>query len=184
MLDLIEWSGVVCALIYIYLATKARRLCFLFGLISSLLFVLICGIEKLYFDTAINAYYVVMSVVGWYSWKSPEGESFEIRSLGKMKFYYLSVLSLILSFLLAFATEHLTDASLPYVDSFTTVFAVLATWMMVERFIQNWILWILADGVSVFLYIVKNHYPMAMLFAVYTVIAVLGYLNWKKLQAT
>ena len=82
---------------------------------------------------------------------------------------------------LGYVFDHYTSASMAYVDSFTTVFAVIATWMMVERYIENWIIWIVADAIAIYLYTVKDHYPIALLFLVYTVIAVFGYYNWRKI---
>ncbi len=179
--ETIEWIAVITALIYVYLASKANRICFVFGLISSAILVYICLSDHLYFDTFINAYYVVMSVVGWYSWNGEESGP-KIRILHKKAFVLLLLSGLLLSLALAFVVDTYTSASMAYIDSFTTVFAVLATWMLVERYIENWLVWIVADAVAIYLYLVKGHYPIALLFGVYTIIAIYGYVNWKKME--
>ena len=121
-----------------------------------------------------------MSVVGWYLWKG-EKEDLEIRRIKTIPFIILCLVGLGVFLALGYTFDKYTSASLAYVDSFTTVFAVLATWMMVERYLENWIIWILADAIAIYLYLVKGHYPIAFLFLVYTVIAVYGYYNWKKI---
>ena len=179
-IDFIEWTAVITALIYVYLASMANRLCFLFGLISSVLLVYICATDHLYFDTFINVYYVAMSVVGWYVWKGDK-EVLNVREMKSKTFLIFCLVGLSVFLGLGYVFDHYTSASMAYVDSFTTVFAVIATWMMVERYIENWIIWIVADAIAIYLYTVKDHYPIALLFLVYTVIAVFGYYNWRKI---
>lgn len=174
-----EWLGVITALIYVYLASKGSRLCFVFGLLSSIIFVQICFSDRLYFDTSINAYYVVMSIFGWFNWKSKSGEIVP-QSMNNRKFQYLILMGFVISIILGVVTHQYSDASLPYVDAFTTVMAVIGTWMMVKKILQNWIVWIIVDAVSIFMYMYKEHYPMAGLFLAYTIISFYGYYNWQK----
>jgi nicotinamide mononucleotide transporter len=179
-IEFIEWTAVITALIYVYLASVANRLCFLFGLISSVLLVYICFTDHLYFDTFINIYYIVMSVVGWYLWQGDQ-EILNVREMSGKTFLVFCLVGLVVFLGLGYAFDQYTGASMAYIDSFTTVFAVIATWMMVERFLENWIIWIVADAIAIYLYMVKGHYPIALLFLVYTVIAVFGYYNWKRI---
>ena len=179
--SLIEWVGVITALLYVYFATKGFRVCFVFGLISSAIFIYICFTDRLFFDTAINAYYVVMSVVGWIRWKS-EDEAFHPDSIGWKQLITLLIISTVVAMVLGYIADNYTSASLSYVDAYTTVLAVVGTWMMVQKITENWLIWILADSISIFMYSYKDHYPMALLFAFYTVIAVYGYANWKKMM--
>lgn len=177
--DVLEWLGVIFAIVYVFLASKGNRYCFVFGLISSLIFVEICFSSRLYFETAINVYYVIMSFVGWYTWKSVSGE-IDIIKLDNKSFAGLLFITTILALLMGFIVDEYTNADLPYLDAITTVLAVLATWMMVKKQIENWIVWIIADGLSVFMYFSKDHIPLSILFGIYTTIAIYGYFNWKK----
>ena len=176
-----EWLGVISALIYVYLATKGYRSCFIFGLISSVVFVQICFSEKLYYDTLINSYYIIMSFYGWWSWKNDSGH-LRVVSLDWKRFSFHSILILIGCLFVGFLSQTYTQASMPYLDSFTTISAIVATWLMVKKILQNWLIWIMADTVSIYMYYVKEHHPMAILFLVYTVIAVYGYFQWKQKQ--
>jgi nicotinamide mononucleotide transporter len=121
-----------------------------------------------------------MSIVGWYLWKG-EKEVLDVREMKSRTFFVVCLIGLVVFVGLGYAFDQYTSASMAYVDSFTTVFAVIATWMMVERYLENWIIWIVADAIAIYLYVVKDHYPIALLFIVYTIISIFGYYNWKKI---
>lgn len=180
-LSLLEILAVSAALIYVYLAAKANALCFLFGFISSCIYTYICFKYKLYFDTIINLYYMGMSVVGWYFWKRPQkNQLLKISHLQKPLLLKYLIFGLLISILLGFLANENTDASIPYLDAFTTVFAILATWMVVKKQIENWLIWIVVDGLSIGMYFYKGLYFTSFLFLLYTLIAMQGYFSWRK----
>lgn len=181
LMGMLEFVAVGTALIYVYLASKEKAICFIFGFISSAIYVYICWVHKLYFDTIINLYYIVMSVVGWNLWKqSKKTKSLKIGYLGKKRTLIWCAIGLLIVFATGSIAKFHTDASLPYIDSFTTVFALIATLMVVKKHIENWILFIFIDGVSIWLYYYKELYLTSLLFSIYTIIAIRGYLLWKK----
>ena len=73
-----------------------------------------------------------------------------------------------------------TEAALPYVDAFTTWYAVVTTYMVTKKILENWVYWFVIDSVSVYLYYSRGLYLTALLFIAYLVIIVFGYLKWKK----
>ena len=178
--ELLEWISVVAAIIYVFLAARGNRACFIFGFISSAIFVHICFKDHLYFDAAINIYYVIMSIVGWIQW-SASSDHFQVIRIPTKFFILLSLSSIVLSILLGYLVDKYTDATLAYVDAFTTVLAVVATWMMVKKVLQNWLIWIVADAVSIFMYAYKDHFPIALLFIIYTILAFYGWHQWNNL---
>ena len=179
--DYWEWIGVATALIYVILASAGKRTCFLFGLISSLIYVDLLFAQKLRFEMAINVYYAIMSVAGWINW-AKDKDHLHPKMMKKKEFVSITIVGLLVSVLLGFITYKFTDWSMTYVDSFTTTMAVIATWMMIKKYVQNWLIWIVADGVSIGMYYYKDLQPTALLFAIYTVVAVFGFYNWKKLM--
>ena len=178
--ELLEWISVATAIVYVFLAAKGKKSCFIFGFISSAIFVHICFTDHLYFDTIINVYYVVMSVVGWIQWSGSK-DHIQVGKIPKKQFLLLTSSAVILSVILGYLVDNYTDATLAYVDSLTTMLAVLATWLMVKKVLQNWLIWIVADAVSILMYAYKDHFPIALLFFIYTVLAVYGWYQWKKL---
>jgi nicotinamide mononucleotide transporter len=177
-----EVIAVISALIYIYFAAKGNRWCFLFGLISSAIYIYLSATLKFYFDTLINSYYVIMSFYGWVVWSNGEqNESLKVLSLNKKSFTTYISIGFAITFLSGFAANQYSDASLPYLDAFTTVFSIIATWMVVQKQLQNWLIWIVVDAIASGMYFYKELYLTSLLFIIYTIIAIRGYFKWKTL---
>lgn len=178
-LSILEIIAVFSSLIYVYLVAKTNRICFLFGGISSAIYVYICLKYQLYFDTFLNGFYILMSIVGFVAWNTAKKEV-EIQFLTPKTFLLLSLIGGALVLLSGFIVGSISDASLPYIDAFTTIFALIGTVMVIKKYIENWIVWIIVDAVSIGLYYYKGLYFTSLLFLLFTVIAVKGYLEWKK----
>ena len=84
--------------------------------------------------------------------------------------------------ILYFILKQFTDSPLPAGDSFTTALSIIAMWMLAQKYLEQWVLWILINVVSTILYFWKGLYPTGVLFIVYVVVAVLGYIKWKKMM--
>jgi nicotinamide mononucleotide transporter len=177
----LESIAVLSALVYVYLASKGNRLCFIFGLISSAIYVYLTIQLKLYFDTFINSYYIYMSFAGWFAWKKQNNGEIAVQKLTTKKLNLSLLIGFPLTFLLAFWADQYTDASIPYLDAFTTVFSIIATWMVVKKYLENWLFWIVIDAVAAGMYFYKELYLTALLFILYTIIAINGFFKWKKL---
>ena len=93
------------------------------------------------------------------------------------------IIGSVLTFISGFTLSYFTDSSLPTIDSFTTIFSMIATYMVIKRVISNWLYWIIIDLVSIYIYDYKGLYLTALLFIIYAIIAVFGYFNWIKISA-
>lgn len=178
----LEITAVVSALIYVALATKGNRWCFLFGLISSAIYVYITYQLNFFFDVGINCYYIIMSFYGWFAWSNNSNNAkLQVKKTPKrlLPIFALSGISLTLIF--AFGAERFSTAELAYLDAFTTVFAIIATYMVIKKYIENWLIWIVVDLVASGMYFYKELYFTSFLFLIYTLIAIFGYFKWKKL---
>ena len=180
-----EVLGTVFGLIYIYYSIKQNILLWVFGFVSSVFALYQCYESKIYADMFINGYYVVISVYGWFFWKYGSKNSTEdslpiITTTLQIAGLYLAG-GLLLWLGIYFGLAELTDSSIPLLDSFTTAGAIIATLMLTRKYLGNWIVFIIVDAVSVGLYYYKELYFFAFLFFVYTILAVVGYINWKKL---
>lgn len=140
---------------------------------------------KLYADMSLQVYYLAISFYGGYLWlygKRSNDHKLPLpvsATLPKLRFLLLAI-SAILFFLMVWFLIHFTDSDLPYWDSFTTSLSFVATWMLARKKIENWLIWIVVDAVSVGIYIYKELYPTAVLFFFLTLLAVVGYRQWKK----
>lgn len=179
-----EWIALMFGLVYVFLAAANRPSCWIFGIIS-------CGFWAygtfthygLYFDMALNVFYVIIGFWGLYSWLYT-GEGGNERSISELKWTkhtYLIGVGGLITIIIAYFFSLYTSANAPYIDAFTTIFSVLATFLLVYKIHSNWIYWIITDATYVFLYIMRGADLYAALFIINTILAVYGYYRWKKL---
>ena len=180
---LLEILAVIFGVAYIVLAAKNKISCWLFGIIAALLSIwLFIEHAQLYAEAFLYCFYVMAGFYGWYSWQNQVKEStiyqhplknhvllIIIGGIVSVGFYYL-------------VTNIFTDAARPLIDSFTTIFSFIATYLTIKKWLNNWIYWIVIDVVTTYLYVSRELYLYAGLMGVYSVIALYGYLQWKKLN--
>ncbi len=185
----IEVLATITGLIYLIYSVKGNILLWVFGLITSLLYVYVFFQSKIYADMGINIYYVIISIYGWIHWSRPKNMTKELPVL-KINFklgLILFLLSILIFVIISVLLKQFTDSDIALWDAFTTSLSIIATWMLARKIIEHWIIWIVVDAVSVGLYVYKGLYPTVFLFVVYTSLAVLGYFEWYKkwkMQAT
>ena len=179
----IELLGSVLSIIYLYLSIKQKASLWIFGFLCSLLYVVVFFQSKFYADMSLQFYYLGVSVFGWISWKAGKPENrkeLPVKRTTPLSGAIILVIALVLYFLYYFILSEYTDSPLPKADAFTTALSIVATWMLARKMIEHWWLWIIVDSVSAGLYFYKALYPTAILFVIYTVMAIIGYRQWKK----
>lgn len=176
----IEWIGVVSGIGYVILVAVKSIFAWPAALLSSIIYVYLCFKSDYFLETMLQLFYVVMALYGWYSWnraKKNTGEKF-IRKWA-LKYHFTNIIiSTGCTILLGWFFDEYTSQTLPYLDAFTTVFSIAATFMVTKRILGNWIYWIAIDLVSVQLYAYKNFNLTAVLYLLYTLIAFIGYIKW------
>ena len=185
----LELVAVVFGVISVLYARKNNILVYPTGLVSTILYVYILYEFQLYGDLIINFYYTIMSFLGWYLWsKTKEGEDeFPISTINRKE---ILISTLIFTITLTFVAlvYHFFDKFTnwtAYVDALTTGLFFVGMWLMAKRKIENWILWIIADAISIPLYFYKGLTFSSFQFILFTIIAILGYKEWKRfLQKT
>ena len=178
----IEWFAVIFSLAYVILAAKENIWCWLFGLISVVLYFFFFKSLRLYSDTSLQVFYMIMSVYGFFNWRrnaKNEMEPIPIVSWPLQNHLLAVAIGVVLVLFLGWFWKQF-DASLPYIDAFTSAFAIIATCMVVWKVLENWLYWIVIDIVCVGVYMYKEAWLTAGLFAVYCVIAVVGWREWKR----
>ncbi|WP_374401571.1 nicotinamide riboside transporter PnuC [Flavobacterium sp.] len=185
----LELVAVVFGVISVLFARKNNILVYPTGLVSTILYVYILYEFQLYGDLIINFYYTIMSFLGWYLWaKTKDGnDEFPISNINRKE---ILVSTLIFTITLTFVAlvYHFFDKFTnwtAYVDALTTGLFFVGMWLMAKRKIENWILWIIADAISIPLYFYKGLTFSSFQFILFTIIAILGYKEWKRfLQKT
>ncbi len=177
----IELLAVIFSICYVILAAKQKITCWFFAIISVSLYIYICYLEKLYAETILQFFYLIMAFYGLKSWNKEK--SLKINDWKISTHLIIFIIGSVLTFISGFTLSYFTDSSLPTIDSFTTIFSMIATYMVIKRVISNWLYWIIIDLVSIYIYDYKELYLTALLFIIYAIIAVFGYFNWIKISA-
>ena len=179
-ISLIETIAVLFSVIYVILAAKENIWCWAAAVISVSIYIYICYQAQLYAETGLQVFYFIMAIYGYVSW-SNNNNSLKINELAITNHIIIMISGSLITFLLGFYLSVYTDAKLPIVDSFTTVFSVIATYMVVKKILSNWLYFIIIDVVSIYLYFSRDLYMTALLFTIYTLIAIIGFWKWSKL---
>lgn len=184
--SLTEWLIFISALLYILLAAVENVWCWLFGIISSALLVYLCFSGHLFLESGLNIFYVIIGIYGWYQWLhgSEHKTELSITFYSVKKNALLAGLGLLIWFPFGFVAHRYSTQVLPYLDAFITSFSIIATWMQAKKIIENWLYWIVLNGLSIMLYSYRGFYLIALLSVVYTLLSVTGYLSWRKKTAT
>jgi nicotinamide mononucleotide transporter len=166
---------------YVVLAARRNRLCWIVGAISSALVALLAGLAQLPMQAGLQVFFVGMSVYGWWSWtrSSVEGE-LPVGLWPHSRHLFSAIALTALSLVSAHFLARETDAAWPLLDSFTTWFSLLATWLQTRARLENWLYWIAIDIVLVFLFYARGRPLLALLNVVFIAIAAAGYIAWRR----
>ena len=180
-----EAAAVILAIAYLLLAVREKVLCWLFAFISTAIYTVLFWDVSLLMDSALNVYYMVMAVYGWYQWTRggsngvEEPHALAVRSMTGRQHALVITAITILSLGSGYLLARHSSAAWPYVDSFTTWASVITTYLVTRKYLQNWLYWIVIDTVSVPLYIDRGLNLTALLFVIYTIVAIIGYFSWR-----
>ena len=177
--SIIETIAVVLSVFYVVLAAKQNIWCRAAAVISVALYIYICFSAQLYAETGLQIFYLLMAFYGYFQWNKNNRE-LEITQWTIGKHLILILIGAIVTFLMGFFFATYTLAKMPIVDSFTTVFSIIGTYMIAKKVLSNWLYWIVIDAVSIYLYFSRDLHLTSLLFIAYTIIAVFGYFSWLK----
>ncbi|WP_321306556.1 nicotinamide riboside transporter PnuC [Marinifilum fragile] len=181
--NIVEIIGTISGLLFLYLEIKQNKWLWPVGLLTSVMYIYVFFVAKLYADMSLQFYYVFISIYGWVLWSRGANKSDDqlpVVRLSRALFLTLFGASMLIYVFIAYILVSFTDASIPYWDAFTTALSIVATWMLARKILEQWLVWVVVNAVSMGLYIYKGLYPTTVLFFFYTVLALVGYLQWKK----
>ena len=176
-LSIVESTAVILSIIYVVLATKQNIYCWTFAFISTTLYVYICYNAQLFAETGLQVFYLIMAVYGYLNWNN-SNKKLGINQFSTSKHLIIILIGTICSFLVGYFFSTYTTSKMPIVDSFTTVFSIIATFMLTKKILGNWLYWIIIDFVSIYLYYSRELHLTSLLFFAYGIIAIFGYFAW------
>ena len=181
---ILQLAGIVLGLAYLWLEYRASIYLWAVGLVMPLVHGALYYRAGLYADCSMQAYYVLAGLYGWLVWRNAPRTSKYVRI---SRTPARAVLPLVAAYLAAHAGIYLllvrfTDSTVPFWDSFTTALCVVAMWMLSRKYLEQWLVWLVVDVTTVCLYLYKDIPFTAGLYALYSALAVFGYLRWRKVM--
>lgn len=198
-LTILDIIGFVVGLFYLYFEYKASIYLWIASIIMPAVDMFLYYEAGLYADFGMAIYYCLAAVYGWFAWKlkdaprsslpAGDGEKaptgvgsithFPLSKILPVTMVFIAVWIFIYYILISY-----TDSSVPLTDSFTTALSVIAMWALAQKYVEQWLLWLVVDAVCTALYIYKGIPFKGAIYGIYTVVAVAGYLKWKKMACS
>jgi len=177
-----EVIAVVAAIAYLFFAIRQQIVCWLFAAISTAIYTWLFVEAKLYMESLLNLFYLVMAGYGWTVWRSGRSEGHERPVvIWPVNTHLLAVAVLaVLSVVSGYLLSEFSDAAFPYIDSLTTWFAVWGTFLVARKVLENWWYWLLIDLASIFIYWSRDLQLTALLFGFYIIMIPFGLISWTK----
>ena len=178
---IVEAIAVILALAYLVLAARESLLCWYCAFASSALYFVVMWDARLLTEAALQIFYMGMAVVGWYQWRHGHrsaGMPLQIVSLQWWHHVVLLALLMLLTYINGWVMQSYTTAAFPFVDAFIAWGSVITTVLVIRKVLENWLYWVLFDGLAIFVYVNRGLYMTAVLFALYVVIVIFGYVRW------
>lgn len=181
---IIEGVGAALAIAYLLLALKQNKLCWFAWIASSILYLYVMYQAGLYMESLLQVFYLCMGFYGLSQWtktiNNNQNTYVDLWSIGNHIFAISLVI--VLSFLSGILLSNFSNAAFPFIDAFTTWGAIVASYMVAKKILENWIYWFVIDFISVFIFASRGLYFTSALFVTYLVIIYFGYKSWSKIR--
>lgn len=174
-----EWVAFFCSVAYVSMAAYQKKTAWIFAFISSAIYVYLCFESRLYLDSFLQTFYVLAAVYGWITWSRTNDENKLQRKPLKFHLVLISVIAF-LSIVLGFIMQRFTNQAAPFVDAPITLFSLIATYLVAQKVVENWCYWIVIDSICIPLFYSRGLYVTSMLYVVYTIMAVVALIQWKR----
>ena len=178
----LEIVAVAFGLGSVWLSTREHIASWPTAIVNVAIFFVLFWQAKLYADSVLQLLYLSLSVYGWWAWLRGGAAHSHLRVSRASARHWLVGIPLVVAFgvgLGAILARH-TDSPVPYLDAMLTSSSLLAQWMMTRKILENWIVWIVANLVYVPTFISRGLPITAVQYAVFLILAVMGYVSWKR----
>ncbi len=191
-IDWLEAAGLLFGLLAVYFLIKESILTWPSGIIYVLISFVIFWQQQLYGDFLLHVFFLLLNIYGWYFWAkgTEKGEEKVLisRLNIKLNFFYASISIIgVIVFGYFLSNIHLVftnlqPASVPYWDATTTSLSIVGMWLTAKKKIENWVYWLIVDILAAGIYVYKGIYFYALLYFIYVGMAILGFIEWRKLE--
>jgi len=180
---IIELLGAFIGLVFIILEYRASKWLWFAGIVMSLFYIYIWYVGDCYAWALIYLYYLGANIYGVYSWKKNSSDSNEsgITNLPKKHYLPLAILTVCLIPVIFVIVYFFTETKIPISESVSTALSIIGMWLLAKKYLQHWNVWLIVNPITALGSFYIGLYYSAALFTVFTVIAVMGLVRWRKL---
>jgi nicotinamide mononucleotide transporter len=175
--SILEIVATLLSILYLYYISKSKKSAWYFSIASVSLFAYLVFQQKLYSQFLLQCFYILTSLAGWWNWN--KNSNSKIKKYKFNQHILIILIGLISSIIAGFVMQHYFNANFAFFDACVSVFSVIATVLIILKIVENWLYWIVIDLFSFYLYFEQNLKTSSILFLVYTIMAVYGYLEWQ-----
>ncbi|MCH9739214.1 MAG: nicotinamide riboside transporter PnuC [Epsilonproteobacteria bacterium] len=176
-----ELIAVAFGIAYVLLAAKESLWTWFFAFFGTLIYTILFWEGALVSSSLLNFYYMIMAIYGFILWRGgKEEKALSITTYTTSQHTKVIIGGIIGSVILGYLSDTYLDANFAYLDAFVMTFSVLATWMLANKVLENWLYWIVVDSAGTYLYFKSEYYATVVLFGLYVVLAFWGYYSWRK----
>lgn len=184
---ILQLAGIVLGLLYLWLEYRANIWLWAVSIVMPVVHGVLYYRSGLYADMAMNVYYVIAGFYGWIVWLRGSGGKSDkpVLRISKTPLHLggiLTVVGLLVWGAIYFILVHYTDSTVPVLDSLTTAMSIVALWMLSRKYLEQWLVWLAVDAISCGLYIYKGIPFTAGLYGLYTILAIAGYMRWRRVM--
>ena len=170
----VEILAIIFGLIYTVLYIKGFKECFIFAFVGSGLYAYLCLKKQILAEAFLQLFYVLFAIYGWLNW----GKELNTTYSFLQQIWFL-VSTVFITLIVGYLLKSRTKSRLPYLDAFTTVFSLTATWLMVNFIHETWLYFIAINLVSVWLYYQRGMKLSVFLYGFYVYLSVAGWFGWE-----
>ena len=184
---ILQIVGVTLGLLYLWLEYRANTWLWIVGMLMPCVHSVLYYRSGLYADFAMQIYYIAAGLYGLTAWligDKRKERKLEIAHTPLRLVVPLVAIYAVLHIAIYFILVRFTDSSVPFWDSMTTSMSMVAMWMLSRKYMEQWLVWCVVDAVTVGLYLYKGIPLTAGLYTLYTALAIVGYLRWRRQIAT
>lgn len=180
-----EVLAVLLSVAYVVLAARGSIWCWPCALLSTAIFSWLFFDVNLVQESALNLYYLLMAVYGWWQWNNHDvtlsKQGAPVQSWAWQKHVIAIIVMTGVSLLSGYLSVTYLNADLPYLDAFTTWFAVFTTYLVAKKVLENWLYWLAINPLAMLMYWQKDFYLTSALMLIYIAMSIYGYWQWRKL---
>lgn len=177
----LEIAAIAFTLANVWLAVKQNIWTWPTGIASVILYGIVFYQSRFFANAGLQVVYLVLSIHGWYEWLHGGANHAElhVRKTTRRQWMGCAIAGVVLTAALMWLLK-VVQGSAPFADASTTAFSIVAQWMLNEKLLENWLIWLAVDIVYVPMFFANGRPASAILYAIFCVLAVKGFIDWRK----